>query len=146
MCPKWTMFGVAMFNLFEGLEVDTKRCSKCQKDLPVYNFGTASGGSYIRSECRSCAAKLRISREKIKKTAPKVPADYTCPICLRTEDQVKDRGGKNNVAWVCDHDHNTEDFRGWLCHDCNRGLGNFADDTERMQRAINYLKSDDEHQ
>lgn len=128
-----------MLNLFEGLETETKRCSKCMEDLPLHNFGKASGASYIRGECKSCARKITTSRNIAKKKAPPIPKNHVCPICLRNEEQVKNRGGKKSGNWCCDHDHITGEFRGWLCHDCNRGIGNLGDDYDRVTRAANYI-------
>lgn len=39
-----------------------------------------------------------------------------------------------------DHDHTSSEVRGMLCFNCNGGLGQFKDDPERLQRAIDYLK------
>ncbi len=39
-----------------------------------------------------------------------------------------------------DHDHNTNKIRGLLCRACNRGIGIFKDNTERLESAIEYLE------
>ena len=33
---------------------DGKTCSKCNKFLPLDKFNFASGGNYLRAECRDC--------------------------------------------------------------------------------------------
>jgi recombination endonuclease VII len=58
---------------------------------------------------------------------------------------VLDQGG---VCAICnrpgaqhvDHDHVTDRVRGVLCFNCNGGLGQFGDDTERLARAQLYLE------
>ena len=44
--------------------------------------------------------------------------------------------------WVLDHCHDSQVFRGFLCHNCNLALGKLNEDIETLQRAINYLKKD----
>ena len=39
-----------------------------------------------------------------------------------------------------DHDHVTGKFRGWLCVDCNTGIGKLGDTIEGLEAAIKYLK------
>jgi hypothetical protein len=39
-----------------------------------------------------------------------------------------------------DHRHKPPKFRGWLCQDCNLGIGAFKDDPTLLQKAIDYLK------
>ncbi|AKL88331.1 endonuclease VII [Gordonia phage GMA6] len=53
-----------------------------------------------------------------------------CAICRR----------KMPYTLCVDHCHETGKVRGLLCISCNRGLGFFADDPKRMQRAIEYLE------
>ena len=38
-----------------------------------------------------------------------------------------------------DHNHKTGKFRGWLCNDCNIGLGRLGDCKEGVQRMLEYL-------
>lgn len=40
-----------------------------------------------------------------------------------------------------DHDHNTGEIRGFLCSSCNVGIGMFSDSIEKLEKAIEYLKS-----
>ena len=70
-----------------------------------------------------------------------MPSDnYTCPLCLGNSKEVAKRGGNHAGSWVIDHSHSSGDFRGWLCHLCNRALGCFKDDTDILKRAIKYLE------
>jgi hypothetical protein len=39
-----------------------------------------------------------------------------------------------------DHNHETGKFRGWLCDNCNTGIGKLGDTVEGLERAIAYLK------
>ena len=66
--------------------------------------------------------------------------DHICPICLKNEEELKGTGGNASI-WVVDHDHITNSFRGHICHNCNRGLGVFQDNIDRLERAINYLST-----
>jgi len=40
---------------------------------------------------------------------------------------------------VLDHDHETGAFRGWLCRNCNSGLGFLGDNAEGLGGALMYL-------
>lgn len=68
--------------------------------------------------------------------------DGKCAICLVGAPRDI-RTGRFHV----DHDHECcpgktscgQCVRGLLCHACNTALGNFADDRERLRRAVQYL-------
>jgi hypothetical protein len=125
--------------LFEDLEVPTKKCNQCLVEKPLALFSNNSGASHLRSKCRHCESLQRRQRSQYKSLRP--PTNHVCPICDRNEDQCRGKGGSRSGTWCLDHNHKTGEFRGWLCHDCNRALGNFKDDTDLLEKALNYLKS-----
>jgi hypothetical protein len=132
-----------MNSLFDGLyaESDMKTCVKCKQILPNGRFGNASGGNYLRAECKSCARQLTKERVALRKITPLPPKDYCCPICHRNEEQAAGSGGKSRSAWCLDHNHTTKEFRGYLCHSCNRTIGQLDEDISRLHRAIEYLQN-----
>ena len=61
------------------------------------------------------------------------PQPPVCECCARdTTGDVK--------SLSLDHDHATGKFRGWLCHNCNLGIGRLGDTIEALERALQYLK------
>ena len=121
-------------------EIDSKLCSKCNKKLLLAAFSKTSGGNYLRPECKQCNNELGKVRAKLKEQHGMPKENYICPICLGNEEDVEGRGNTKNGSWTLDHCHETEKFRGWLCHKCNRSLGGFDDNVETLLRAIKYLK------
>ena len=57
-----------------------------------------------------------------------------CGIC-----KASSPGGRTKFFAV-DHCHTTGKVRGLLCTKCNRGLGLFNDNTDKLLNAVNYLK------
>ena len=57
-----------------------------------------------------------------------------CGIC-----KAPTPGGRTKFFAV-DHCHTTGKVRGLLCTKCNRGLGLFNDNTDKLLNAVNYLK------
>ncbi len=60
-----------------------------------------------------------------------------CAICRRAE-RGRYKGRLKNLA--VDHDHGTGQIRALLCQDCNRGIGSFRHDPDRLRAAIAYLR------
>jgi hypothetical protein len=59
---------------------------------------------------------------------PPPPADNKCSICHR------------EAPVALDHDHETGRFRGYLCRECNMGLGKLGDTVEAIRRVLQYLE------
>jgi hypothetical protein len=59
--------------------------------------------------------------------------DYKCAICGIHEENITKK-------LAVDHDHKTNQVRGYLCNNCNRGIGLLKDDVEVMKKAIEYLE------
>lgn len=61
------------------------------------------------------------------------------------EDMLRDQDNKCRICkqhkpLVVDHDHNTGEVRGLLCHLCNRAIGFLQDDFDIVTSAAKYLK------
>jgi len=58
-----------------------------------------------------------------------------CAICGEPEK------ASNKGRLTVDHDHDTNKFRGFLCHLCNAGLGQFRERIHLLHKAADYLAS-----
>ena len=123
------------------IDGETKTCSKCERRLPLSSFSVSSGANFLRPECKKCNNDLTKVRNRLRYKYGMPDSNYQCPICKKDETEVAGKGGQRNGAWVIDHCHESETFRGWLCHSCNRSLGGFFDSVEFLKRAIIYLEN-----
>jgi hypothetical protein len=134
MNEQLTLFELTAHQFEDGLE-----CNNCGIVQPVENFQHMASGE-IKRKCRTCARDQSNLIKYLKKIHP-YPADgYCCPICKRDIEQIARKGQKRLQNWVLDHCHDTETFRGWVCHHCNVGLGAFSDDLQRVENAAAYLQ------
>ena len=116
--------------------VETKKCRRCGETKDIENFSVnrkfASGGIARRAYCIDCGKKQKpISGVKFY---PKKPEELTCPTC---GDNVT---GNHNI--VLDHDHKTGNIRGYICDNCNTGMGRAKDDIKILENWIEWLKKD----
>lgn len=116
-----------------------KICSVCKIAKPVSAFGRDGSANYLRYDCRECARTNAKIVNKIRKTAPAISATHVCPICKKDEVAIRATTSNPRGVWCLDHDHSTNEFRDYLCHKCNMGLGNFNDDPVLMESAAQYL-------
>jgi hypothetical protein len=87
--------------------------------------------------------------KRLKRSNP-YPVDHRCDICGKSEDEIPPIFGSTGVGvkgklkritpWRLDHCHETGEFRGFLCNNCNNGLGRFKDDPDILLNAIAYIQ------
>ena len=63
-----------------------------------------------------------------------------CAICHQPLTIIKADVSLVVQSACADHDHVTKKFRGFLCRECNLGLGFLEDDPTRFSEAVTYLK------
>lgn len=104
-------------------------------------------GKAICDECGPVQAKWRQHKN-----------GWRCPVAVRNQkvpgreyesesDGLRKLEDQGHVCAICredkrlyrDHDHSTGLDRGYLCHNCNVGLGHFFDNVDNLQRAVEYL-------
>ena len=131
-----------------------KRCSTCKELKFFKDFSKhKSMPDGHHPQCKQCRSVYRLPPASLAKARKRTrewnrfkssgftPKDFEqtlanqngrCAIC-RTDDP-----GATN--WHADHNHDTGQKRGILCHKCNTGLGLLKDDIDVLCAAIDYLK------
>jgi hypothetical protein len=149
---------------FRFLSETHKECSMCGEILPHSDFYSSdkkslrnNGLSYYCKECTKANsrnnhnARVKIDPE-YKRSKKDQYIRYTYGITLQEyEEKLVQQG---NLCAICgshlpstgplthlDHDHKTGRLRAFLCTLCNKGLGSFRDNTEFLNKAINYLST-----
>ena len=130
------------YNLFEDeLEVessDGKVCVKCKLHKPCEAYYYWE--NYYRSQCIECYTAMKRRVAELKRIHKYPDESYKCPICQRDHKEIVESQGKKKKAFALDHCHQTSEFRGWICGNCNLGLGCLNDSIETLQNAIDYLR------
>lgn len=117
-------------------------CYYCKtgEEQPVFK-GRACVAHLGSAETRNRAAALR---RNYGITIKQYDAMHTaqnglCAVCGLPETTKGGRFGTTTMGLAVDHDHATGEIRGLLCHMCNRAIGQFGDNAERMRLAASYI-------
>lgn len=145
-----------------------KTCRRCLIKFDINQFRLRSSGYYV-SYCYDCCKKnstewniknkerkannmdkwynknpeklsskwraLNFNIEKYNKLL--IEQNNLCAICHK-EETLKGVSGKIK-RFAVDHCHKTGKIRGLLCGKCNKSIGLFEDNIEKLQKAISYL-------
>ena len=103
----------------DKFEKNRNKCRECRKHTPEYN----RNWKYKK--------KYGISLDEYNEIL--ASQNNECCIC-----GTNDPGGPGSTFTV-DHNHKTEEVRGLLCSNCNRGLGFFKDNPDHLFAATKYL-------
>ena len=107
-------------------------CYLCKQWLSISLFNAdRSRSNGLTSCCRPCigiksaASRYGLTIERVREIRA---GSLPCDIC----EQV--------LPLEIDHDHGTGKIRGILCRACNKGIGMFANSSERLLKTIEYLE------
>lgn len=130
-----------LFNVedsFKDADAPHKNCIRCGTSLPDttdfyrakrYTINEAGDIKQWRSNsCKKCDHSAHADVRQLKKYHIKPDTDV-CECC-----------GKSGHKLKLDHDHYTKQFRGWICDNCNTGIGRLSDSIEGVEKALAYLK------
>ena len=115
-----------------GKEGGVLECKECKKLLSLSAFSTSGvrsdGARFLKKLCRECHVIVQKEHREARKKAPPKPEHCNC--C-----HLKKK-------LVVDHRHGTTEVRGWLCHDCNVGMGSLGDNLKGVLQSAIYLEND----
>ena len=133
--------------------VTSRTCMNCKVTKSAVDFYAHKGG-HLRHECKACMNAKARARHKEKAKDPSYRRDkYLARYGITHDEYEKMLAAQNGVCAICqgeetkrwthfsvDHNHETGEVRGLLCHTCNTGLGQFQDSPELLAEAANYLR------
>lgn len=120
-----------------------KQCCTCKEVLEHACFNKSNRGDGLQGTCRECHVQYAspdyrrmkrygLNREELENRL--AIQNGLCAIC-----QTSITLEQPATAHI-DHNHETTVIRGLLCNSCNRGIGLFKDEPERLERAAVYLR------
>jgi hypothetical protein len=134
-----------------------KTCKACKVAKPYTEFNKRVGNADgYRTQCKACWSiynKKRYDDPKyveqhrsnhLKRKYGITLADYetmlasqnnSCAICKSESPK------RNSQYFMVDHNHQTGEVRGLLCHPCNSAIGLLGDNISSLEAAVTYLST-----
>ena len=111
--------------------------NKEKRRKQVSDYGKSQPKEWHQAKGRKYHLKKRYNITQQEYETTLASQDYKCALCGKDASDNK-RGGKLDPLHI-DHCHKTNKLRDLLCHQCNSGLGQFKDNIEILQKAVQYL-------
>lgn len=121
-----------------------KLCSRCKVEKPKDQFRSRKNRACgVTSECTDCCKIRDKSRYRNKHLLETFGIDTVeFDRILATQDGKCNICGtehNNGKHFDVDHDHISNEVRGLLCRNCNRGIGYLGDNIVNLYSAIRHL-------
>ena len=100
-------------------DISTHKCKECKKFKPIHSFNTKN----ILPPQKKEGSFFPTRRQTHEGNVQLFTLDNICKKC-----GAKGRAGRH--------------ARGWLCNNCNTGLGAMGDNIEGLKKAMRYLEGD----
>lgn len=104
-------------------------CNMCKQDKASSFFYDKRGNRY--QYCRTCRNEWQKRRVILAKLHPRPDNCESCGLPFQKTGPFRAE---------IDHCHDSNDYRGWLHACCNRGIGQFQNSIEMLEKAIEYLR------
>lgn len=149
-------------------EPTTKTCTKCAQTKPLEDFYRRPEGQIgVKSWCKACchagrrkwhelnttAEVARVAKWRAENPRKVMDAELRRRYGIGADDYDRLLEAQRGACAICrvpfsecgaphvDHCHGQGSVRGLLCSPCNRGVGHFKDEPERLMAAARYLGS-----
>ena len=105
-------------------------CKGCGDALEDTNRYACTMGAkvYLSNTCRPCKRTQAATIYHLRKSHPQPPTGSACDCCGRIDKLQLDHAHGGTRAW-----------RGFLCRQCNIGIGHLGDSSEGVAKALAYL-------
>ena len=111
-----------------------KPCAECGRVLDPIEFTIFRRSKdgmtpYYSKWCRTCSKdNAEVLKHLKQKHGPAPPSGTPCQCCGRID------------RLFADHDRRTKTLKGWVCRNCNAGIGMQGDSLEGVEKVVAYLQ------
>lgn len=138
-----------------------KTCIKCNISKPLTEFThyhcPTRKASIPKPRCKPCTNAYQRERHAKGLNTKRCPlikreSDLNRKYNITADNYNQMVAEQNNACLICespatsptslfvDHNHDTGEVRGLLCHHCNTALGLFKDSPQLLKKAVSYLE------